>query len=344
MNRIKDTNRLEFYAPINRWIELPLWVQCLVAWSVCIPFVFWFYKLKDAFNIINFVIVVPFFFVASASILRALNEGFKEITKHYKLDSDNNTYLVGGRLITQRIELPVIVFFAAFLSFLAQLQYLLNELGYLNQQPLFLKWQTVYSPQISITQVKLFLISYLNIQYFMLFYCIIGLIAFIEFIVLAKFLFYDKRNSFRYQLPKRYLGLSKFRIALTGSSILLLMIGINAITYTYNVRPVAPANLLGFFTLFLIFIVGLTVIYFGATYTLRNRKKELINKAVKNNQENRLFKIEQNVSDSIFGIGRYLFNAFFLLLSMLGIVLSLLPETNKTQIIAWLKQYIWTFF
>lgn len=305
---------------------MPIWSRAVLAWGVCLPVGSGFVVLKDATNMFNYFIAIPAYFVVAAVVLRRLDEAFAGARYH-----GQQLYPSSARPITSHFSQPALVFMVLLLAFVAQLVYCVNELSVLDHAPSFVKWQQMYQEHPPVWFPEGFFLLYLTIQFVLLFFSIVALLALIEFTVLAHQIFFRRREDYAYRMPDRYMGLGGFRKAVSVGSILVLLVGTNAATYAYNVQPVGPANLVAFWALFVIYVGCLGYIYYVCDRALRWHKAKCERDAEENGDEERLVRLQGNVENGFFSWRLVILPLLSLFVGLAGVVFSFLLSRDAAD-------------
>jgi hypothetical protein len=328
--------RLARFAPIDRWVLAGLGIRLLIAWSVSVPLVAGFFRLRDGFNMINYLFVVPVYMVFSASFLQHLSRGIDDIVEHYELRSSDPERLKKPLLTWLRNG--TLVFMAGAASMFAQLQYAFNELGLFTRRAAFLKWNAMYEDSPLAGFGEVFTIYYLVVQYVILAYCIMALLAVLSEARSVYILLFRRRGAYMFRAPERYLGLDRFRLAVSRGYLLVLVVGVNAATYSYNVRPAMPVNLAGFWLLFVVVLVYVIGLHVGAQGTLRSRRSTLKDRARQQHDEQAQVATD-NIQESLFSVGQVIMAVISIVLGIVALIISALPPELHEEVSEWLFRW-----
>lgn len=300
---------------------------------ILFPISWTFKELNDFWNIINYIFVVPFTITAGRRLVLDLDKSF--LTSIKNINPSISEKLNFENIKTVRFfNHNSIIYLIVLVALISQINYIVSDLGILNHQSNFQKWNQLYDKNFipSLLSKELFFIFYISVQFVLLLFSLICIVGLVQYTSIFLNTFKMNRKLLNNKLPNPpYLGLDDYHVITTSFLKLIFIILANSFTYFINMRAFMPLNLLAFWLLIGTVFVILFIIKSTLDNYLKTEKRNL--SELQNNHKDNDLKYMQfaeslmNVKNKIFSLKSSSITILSLLLSVVSIFVAFVKPT-----------------
>jgi hypothetical protein len=290
---------------------------------ILIPITWSFKEMKDLWNVINYIFIIPYTFTIGKHLITRLNSSFFTSIENINPETINQIDIQKIKLVTI-LNHKFVIYGLLIISVIFQLNYIVSDLGIFTHNSNFYKWNLIYDANfhLSIISKEVFFIYYLLVQFLLLIFSLICILGLIQYVSILNYVFHDDKIQLTNPLPNPpYQGLDEFHDIIINFLNLILIVLANSFTYLINMRAVMPLNLIAFWGV--MFMVFLVLIYIKRTLDkyLKYEKKKLTKQLIEIKTNSLAY---MQFSENLMNVKTQIFTIKSQIIILIGIFLSIL--------------------